>query len=60
MKTYIFKVVLVGGMTLSQTGMGVNVDDAMLDACDSLAKTEWPEDDIEDVYVEGIKVEDVK
>lgn len=50
MKKYIFKVLVVGGITFLCNGFGNNIDDALMDACDQLAKAgEYPELDIEDV-----------
>lgn len=54
MKAFIFKVTLITGVAIVCNGIGYNVDDAMLDACDYLASTDYPEDDIVDV--ELIKV----
>lgn len=48
MKAFIFKVTLISG-TIFCSGIGYNVDDAMMDACDYLASTDYPQDDIEDV-----------
>ena len=49
MKAFIFKVTLISGMVLTCSGIGYNVDDAMMDACDYLASTDYPQDDIVDV-----------
>ena len=49
MKTFLFKVTLVTGMAFTCSGIGTNVDNAMMDACDYLASTDYPEDDIVDV-----------
>lgn len=49
MKAFIFKVTLISGMVLTCSGIGYNVDDAMMDACAYLASTDYPEDDIMDV-----------
>lgn len=56
MKAFIFKVTLVTGMVLTCSGIGYNVDDAMMDACDYLASTDYPQDEITDV--ELVSVED--
>ena len=48
MKSFLFKVTLVSG-SLFCSGIGANVDDALMDACDYLAKTDYPQDDIVDV-----------
>lgn len=48
MKAFIFKVTLISG-TIFCSGIGYNVDDAMMDACDYLASTDYPQDDIMDV-----------
>ena len=49
MKAFIFKVTLVTGMVIVCNGIGTNVDNAMMDACDYLASTDYPQDDIVDV-----------
>ena len=49
MKAFIFKVTLVTGMVIVCNGIGTNVDNAMMDACDYLASTDYPQDDIADV-----------
>ena len=49
MKSFLFKVTLISGISLTCSGIGYNVDDALMDACDYLAKTDYPQDDIEDV-----------
>lgn len=51
MKAFIFKVTLVTGMPMICSGIGYNVDDAMMDACAYLASTDYPQDDIMDVEV---------
>lgn len=56
MKKFIFVVALVSGLTFETSGVGYNVNEALMDACDQLAKCDWPEDDIEDV--EFLKVEE--
>ena len=54
MKAFIFKVTLISGMVLTCSGIGSNVDDAMMDACAYLASTDYPQDDIADVEVVNI------
>lgn len=54
MKAFLFKVTLVSGIAFSCTGIGCNVDDAMMDACAYLASTDYPQDDIVDVEVVNI------
>ena len=49
MKAFLFKVTLVSGVVFSCSGIGYNVDQAMMDACDYLASTDYPQDDIADV-----------
>lgn len=49
MKAFLFKVTLVSGVVFSCSGIGYNVDQAMMDACDYLASTDYPQDDIVDV-----------
>ena len=48
-KAFIFKVTLVTGMAFTCSGIGTDVDSALMDACEYLATTDFPEDDIEDV-----------
>lgn len=48
MKAFIFKVTLVTG-TIFCSGIGTDVDSALMDACSYLASTDYPEDDIVDV-----------
>lgn len=47
MKAFLFKVTLATGVAFVCSGIGYNVDDALLDACDYLASTDYPEDEIE-------------
>lgn len=54
MKAFIFKVTLISGMVLTCSGIGGNIDDAMMDACAYLASTDYPQDDIVDVEVVNI------
>lgn len=49
MKSFLFKVTLISGISLTCSGIGYDKDEAMMDACDYLASTDYPEDDIEDV-----------
>ena len=49
MKAFLFKVTLISGIVFTCSGIGRNVNDAMMDACAYLASTDYPEDDIEDV-----------
>ena len=50
MKKYLFLATFVGGISLTQVGEGFNVSEALMDACNVLAKSgEFPENDIEDV-----------
>lgn len=50
MKAFLFKVTLVSGLVFNCTGIGYDVDQALMDACDTLAKTgEFPEMDIQDI-----------
>lgn len=59
MKKFVFVVALVSGLTFETSGMGYNASEALMDACDQLAKSgEYPEDDIDDV--ELLIEEDVK
>lgn len=49
MKAFLFKVTLISGIVFTCSGIGRNVNDAMLDACLYLSQTDYPEDDIADV-----------
>jgi len=49
MKAFIFKVTLISGMVLTCSGIGYDKDEAMMDACEYLAQTDYPQDDIVDV-----------
>ena len=49
MKAFIFKVTLVTGIAFTCSGIGYDKDQAMMDACDYLASTDYPQDDIVDV-----------
>ena len=55
MKKYLFKVLLVTGVTFTQTGEGYNVDEALMDACVNLANSEYPQDDIEDICLSRVE-----
>jgi len=55
MKKYFFKVLLVTGVTFTQVGEGYNVDEALVDACVSLANSEYPQDDIADISISEIE-----
>ena len=54
MKKYLFVVTLISGMTFTQAGEGYNVDEALMDACWHLADSEYPEDSINDIELEGL------
>lgn len=50
MKKFIFIVTLISGTTFTQAGEGYNVSEALMDACDVLARTgNYPEEDIDDI-----------
>lgn len=50
MKKFIFIVTLISGTTFTKAGEGYNASDALMDACDTLARTgNYPEEDIVDV-----------
>jgi len=49
MKAFLFKVTLISGIVFTCSGIGRNVNDAMLDACLYLSQTDYPQDDIVDV-----------
>lgn len=55
MKKYFFRVILVTGVTFTQVGEGYNVDEALMDACVSLANSEYPQDDIVEVTLNSIE-----
>lgn len=48
-KAFVIKVTLVTGMVLTCSGIGENKDQALMDACEYLAQTDYPQDDIVDV-----------
>ena len=49
MKAFLFKVTLISGIVFTCSGIGYDKDQAMMDACDYLASTDYPQDDIVDV-----------
>lgn len=55
MKKYLFKVLLVTGVTFTQTGEGYDVDSALMDACVGLANSEYPQDDIVDICLSRVE-----
>ena len=55
MKKYLFKVLLVTGVTFTQVGEGYNVDEALMDACVGLANSEYPQDDIADINLSSVE-----
>ena len=54
MKKYLFVVSLVSGLTFTCVGEGYNTDDALMDACMSLNDSDYPEDSIADIELEGL------
>ena len=50
-KAFVIKVTLATGMVLTCSGIGENKDQALMDACEYLARTDYPQDDILDVDV---------
>ena len=59
MKKFIFKVLVCTGATFTCSGIGYNVDAAMMDACANMAQAgNYPEESIEDVRL--VEVVDVK
>lgn len=54
MKKYIFVVALCSGLTFTQTGEGYNESEALMDACMALADSEYPQDEIMDINLEGM------
>lgn len=54
MRAFLFKVTLAGGMALTCSGIGYNVDEALMDACMYLSASDFPEDEITDI--EEVKV----
>jgi hypothetical protein len=57
MKAFIFKVTLITGVAFTCSGIGYYKDQAMMDACDYLASTDYPEDDILDVELVNVEEE---
>lgn len=52
MKKFIFKVLVCTGATFTCSGVGYNVNEALMDACSSLAAAaEYPEDEIESILL---------
>lgn len=50
MRAFLFKVTFVSGLTMFQSGIGYNIDDALMDACATMAQAgDLNEDDVEDV-----------
>lgn len=50
-KAFLVLVTLASGVVLPCSGIGVDKDEALMDACSYLADTDFPEDEIEDVDV---------
>ena len=50
-KAFLVLVTLASGIVIPCSGIGENKDEALMDACQYLADTDYPEDDIEDVDV---------
>lgn len=50
-KAFLVLVTLASGVVLPCSGIGENKDEALMDACQYLADTDYPQDDIEDVDV---------
>lgn len=58
MKKFLFKVTLISGFMFTCAGYGMNVNQALMDACAYLAQAgEYPEEDIADVDLAEIKDE---
>ncbi len=50
MKAFLFKVTLVSGLAVLQSGIGYNVNEALMDACDVMAQCgELNEDEVQSV-----------
>lgn len=50
LRAFLFRVTLISGIVFCQSGIGRNVDSALMDACKQLADNgEYPQDDIVDV-----------
>ncbi len=57
MKAFLFLVTLATGVSFTATGIGYNIDDALMDACDILAQTgDYPEDDIVKIELKSQEV----
>ena len=54
MKKYLFKVLLVTGVTFTQVGEGYDVDSALMDACVNLSNSQYPQDDIVDICLSKV------
>lgn len=54
MKKYIFVVALCSGLTFTQVGEGYNENEALMDACMALADSDYPQDEIMDISLEGV------
>jgi hypothetical protein len=55
MKAFLFKVTLISGLSFAASGIGYNIDQALMDACDTLAQIgEYPEDEIEKIELSPI------
>ena len=50
-KAFLVLVTLASGVVLPCSGIGENKDEALMDACQYLADTDYPQDAIEDVDV---------
>ena len=50
-KAFLVLVTLASGIVIPCSGIGVNKDEALMDACQYLADTDFPEENIEDVDV---------
>lgn len=50
-KAFLVLVTLASGVVLPCSGIGESKDEALMDACQYLADTDYPQDDIEDVDV---------
>ena len=57
MKAFLFKVTLISGIVFTCSGIGYDKDQAMMDACDYLASTDYPQDDIVDVELVNVEEE---
>ena len=57
MKAFLFKVTLATGVAILCSGIGATKDAAMMDACEYLASTDYPEDDITDIELVNVEEE---